>query len=85
MAVHALRTPRGLPAHPAAPRCFTSHHHHHLPCAAAVDFSLLVAKVARGGQVVFTESAWDLVKPVIQQHAGAAQVGPLGGMGCVDC
>lgn len=40
----------------------------------AVNFGLTLSRVARGGQVVLSEGAWEAVKPVLNQHPGAAQV-----------
>lgn len=39
-----------------------------------VDFTVMLSRVARGGQVILSHKAWDAVKPVLNQHPGAAQV-----------
>ncbi|KIY94838.1 hypothetical protein MNEG_13124 [Monoraphidium neglectum] len=45
---------------------------------AAVDFTAKLASIARGGQVMLSQAAWESVKPIITQHPGAAQVISLG-------
>jgi hypothetical protein len=49
----------------------------------ALELSVALSRVARGGQVVLSERAWDAVKPVLHQHPGAAQVGAPPACGCV--
>jgi hypothetical protein len=45
------------------------------PPPAGIDFLPVVARCARGGQVVFTESSWDRLKVVMQPYVAALQVG----------
>lgn len=43
----------------------------------------MVARCARGGQVVFTESSWDRLKVVMQPYVAALQVGAASLASCI--